>query len=44
MLEIMQISVAKGLKHFFYGGVDNVIVELTEKLESRHPGDSIVRT
>jgi N-acetylglucosaminyldiphosphoundecaprenol N-acetyl-beta-D-mannosaminyltransferase len=44
MLDIMEISVANKLRHFFYGGANGVALELKSKLEKRFPGIEIVGT
>ena len=44
MLEVMSVSSANGLRHFFYGGKEGVADLLKEKLEERFPGVEIVGT
>ena len=38
MLEILQRSVPKGYRHFFYGGANNVTGELSARMKERFPG------
>lgn len=42
MLAIMAESVARGWRHFFYGGAHGAATELREKLTARFPGLAIV--
>jgi len=42
MLDICQLSVRHGFRHFFYGGANGVAQELKSKLEQRFPGIQIV--
>ena len=44
MLDIMEISRANGIRHFFYGGANAVALELKSRLEKRFPGIEIVGT
>ena len=38
LLSVCAHSVAKGHRHFFFGGADGVAVELSERLRARFPG------
>jgi N-acetylglucosaminyldiphosphoundecaprenol N-acetyl-beta-D-mannosaminyltransferase len=44
MLEICRVSAEHNVKHFFYGGANNVAVELKVRLEKRYPGLNVVGT
>jgi N-acetylglucosaminyldiphosphoundecaprenol N-acetyl-beta-D-mannosaminyltransferase len=44
MLELCQVSVARGYRQFFYGGAAGVAAELKRRLEPRFPGLQIVGT
>jgi N-acetylglucosaminyldiphosphoundecaprenol N-acetyl-beta-D-mannosaminyltransferase len=44
MLRVCEISPARGIKHFFYGGAPGVAEELKRRLEQRFPGLNIVGT
>lgn len=44
MLEVCQQGVARGTKHFMYGGADGVAELLKQKLEKKFPGIQIVGT
>jgi N-acetylglucosaminyldiphosphoundecaprenol N-acetyl-beta-D-mannosaminyltransferase len=44
LLEICQLSVTRGYRHFLYGGAEGVAHELKESLECRFPGIEIVGT
>ena len=42
MLLVLEEGVARGWRHFFYGGGDGVAEELRQKLEARIPGLTVV--
>jgi N-acetylglucosaminyldiphosphoundecaprenol N-acetyl-beta-D-mannosaminyltransferase len=44
MLEVLRCSVARGYKHFLYGGTRNVTGELAIRLKERFPGLQVVGT
>jgi N-acetylglucosaminyldiphosphoundecaprenol N-acetyl-beta-D-mannosaminyltransferase len=44
MHETFQFGVARGYRHFLYGGNDGVAQALKEKLEERYPGIQVVGT
>ncbi|HYG36748.1 MAG TPA: WecB/TagA/CpsF family glycosyltransferase [Clostridia bacterium] len=44
MLRVCEISPARGITHFFYGGAPGVAEELKRRLEQRFPGLRIVGT
>jgi len=44
MLELCRLSVARGYRHFFYGGRPGIAAELQEKLTLRFPGLQVVGT
>ncbi len=44
MMAFSEMSVAKGYKHFYYGGAEGVPEELAEKMRERFPGINIVGT
>ena len=44
MLLVLEEGVARGWRHFFYGGGDGVAEELRQKLEARIPGLTVVGT
>ena len=44
MLEVSQLGVEKGWKHFYYGGAEDVPPLLAEKMAERFPGIDIVGT
>lgn len=44
MLELCQLSVERGYRHFLYGGKPGIAEELREKLTARFPGLQIVGT
>lgn len=44
MLRVLEESVGRGWRHFFYGGGDGVAEELKANLEQRYPGLNIVGT
>jgi len=44
MLDVCQASVARGLRHFFYGGAQGAAEELRQKLTARFPGLQVVGT
>lgn len=44
MLAFSEYSVAKGYKHYYYGGAEGVPEELAEKMRARFPGIQIVGT
>ena len=44
MLRLCEASVARGIKHFFYGGAPGVAAALQRRLEARFPGLQIVGT
>src|SRR6266540_2717168 len=44
MLDVCQASVARGLRHFFYGGANGVAADLKCQLTDRFPGLQVVGT
>jgi N-acetylglucosaminyldiphosphoundecaprenol N-acetyl-beta-D-mannosaminyltransferase len=44
MLEVMDASVARGWRHFFYGAAPGVVDELSERLTGQFPGLNVVGT
>jgi len=44
MLDVCEASVARGFRHFFYGGANGVAEDLKQKLTVRFPGLQVVGT
>src|SRR5690349_5858882 len=44
MMRLCELSPARGLRHFLYGGAPGVVDELRRRLEQRFPGLKIVGT
>lgn len=42
--QVCAASVARGWKHYFYGGADGVASDLAERLQAKHPGLAVVGT
>lgn len=42
MLEILQVSPARGYRHFFYGSTGGTVQELKRRMETRFPGLQVV--